>query len=689
VVNEPSLEELYEDAPCGYLSFSGDGSITRANRTFLCSMGVAAEDLVGVRRLQDLMTPGSRLYAETHWWPSLELAGELREMPVDLVRSDGTTLSVLLNATRFADGIRASLFDATDRRRYERELIASRDLERAARERVERLQQLTSALAETSGIDAISATLGDAVFEALEAERCAVVLDGRVVHERSQRFPDPDATVERELPLAVADGHDASLVVVLPAARAVTEDEQAFLESCAAAGTTALRRGWLYAQMEHQALHDPVTGLPNRRLLDERLAHEVARSRRSGGRFAVVLLGLAGFKLLNDSRSHAAGDEALRLVAARLAGAVRETDLVARLGGDEFAVVSADLGSDDEAGALAQRLASTFDEPLALRGGELFLRAGIGVSVAGAGSDPAGILGDADVAMAAAKRSTNAPYVPFDTTMRERMRERVRVEAELRTALRDGDLRVFYQPIVRAEDSVLTGMEALVRWEHPQRGLVSPGVFIPVAEECGLIVDVGRYVLQEATRQLGAWRAEGLVGEGVGVTVNVSARQLEQPELVGDVTAALAAAGLADSPWLLGLELTESMLMQSADLRTARLGELAAIGVRLLLDDFGTGASSLARLRRFPIDTLKVDRAFVSGLGVEASEDEAIVAAIVALASALDLDVVAEGVETPAQLHRLRVLGAAKIQGYLFSRPLPAGELRALLAEQAPAQTVQ
>jgi EAL domain-containing protein (putative c-di-GMP-specific phosphodiesterase class I) len=338
---------------------------------------------------------------------------------------------------------------------------------------------------------------------------------------------------------------------------------------------------------------------------------------------------------------------------------------------------------------LAQRLASTFDEPLALRGGELFLRAGIGVSVAGAGSDPAGILGDADVAMAAAKRSTNAPYVPFDTTMRERMRERVRVEAELRTALRDGDLRVFYQPIVRTEDSVLTGMEALVRWEHPQRGLVSPGVFIPVAEECGLIVDVGRFVLREATRQLGAWRAEGLVAEGVGVTVNVSARQLDQPELVGDVAAALAAAGLAESPWLLGLELTESMLMQSADLATARLGELAAIGVRLLLDDFGTGASSLARLRRFPIDTLKVDRAFVSGLGVEASEDEAIVAAIVALASALDLDVVAEGVETTAQLHRLRVLGAAKIQGYLFSRPLPAGELRALLAEQAPAQTVQ
>jgi EAL domain-containing protein (putative c-di-GMP-specific phosphodiesterase class I) len=267
------------------------------------------------------------------------------------------------------------------------------------------------------------------------------------------------------------------------------------------------------------------------------------------------------------------------------------------------------------------------------------------------------------------------------------MRERVRVEAELREALRDGDLRVFYQPIVRAEDGVLAGMEALVRWEHPERGLVAPGMFIPVAEECGLIVDVGRFVLQEATRQLGAWREEGLVGEDVGVTVNVSARQLERPELVGDVAAAVAAAGLADTPWLLGLELTESMLMQSGDAAAARLTELAALGVRLLLDDFGTGASSLARLRRFPVDTLKIDRAFVTGLGAEECEDDAIVAAIIALAAALDLDVVAEGVETTAQLHRLRALGAAKIQGFLFSRPLPPDELRGLLAE--PVQVAQ
>ncbi len=670
VSGEPTLEELYEDAPCGYLSISAAGLITRSNRTFQRSLGLSADELAG-RPLRDLMAVGSRLYFETHWGPQLELQGEIREKPVDLLRADGTRLSVLLNAARGEDGaVRASLFDATDRRRYERELIAARDVERAARERVERLQRLSTALSEADGLDGVAAALADGVFDALAPEACAVVLDGRSLAERRQAHPEPGPAEAVTAPLSVGDRGDGALALTLAAARDLDEQERSFLESCAASGETALRRASLYGQMQHQALHDPVTGLPNRRGLDQRLGAELAR----GAEPAVVVLGLDGLKLLDDTRGHAAGDDALRHVAARLRGAVRDEDLVARFADDEFVVVAA--GVDAE--ALGRRLAATLDAPVAIEGGDVFVRASVGLVVAATGDDPERVLADADIAMVAAKRSGTGDVVRFDAPMREGARERVRIEEGLRIALREGQLRVFYQPIAHAADGSLAGMEALVRWEHPERGLVAPATFIPVAEECGLIVNVGRFVLQQATMQLAEWREDGVVGQDVGVTVNVSARQLDHPDLVTDVAWALAVAGLDAEPWLLGLELTESMAMGSSERPQERLAELGALGVRILLDDFGTGASSLARLRRLPVDTLKIDRAFVTGLGDE-EEDEAIVGAIIALADALDLEVVAEGVETDAQLARLRALGAGKVQGYLLSRPLPAEELAGLL----------
>lgn len=670
--DEPSLEELYEDAPCGYVSMTADGTITRANRTFVRSLGRSADEVVG-QRLQSLMTPGSRLYAETHWRPRLDLAGELREMPVDLVRADRSRLPVLLSAVQVGDSVRASVFDASDRRRYERELLAARDVEREARERVERLQRLSTALSAAVGLDSVAEALVDGVFDAVAPERCSVSLDGTTLHQREELIAATGPTTVHELPLDVSGRRIGTLTITFAADRELTVDDRAFLDACAAAGATAVWRADLFAQMRHQAVHDPLTGLPNWLMLSERLAYLLARARRYDEHFAVVAVGLDNFKTINDTRGHAVGNEVLRLVAARLSGAIRETDLVARAGGDEFIVVYADLAAEDESDLVAGRLQATFADPVTASDGEVYVRASVGVvAVDSEAEDAERVLSDADVALMAAKRSAADHPIRFDHTMRERVRERARVEQELRVALDNGELIVHYQPIVAAADGTLRSMEALVRWEHPTRGLVSPGVFVPVAEDCGLIVEIGRHVLDTACRQLAAWRAAGQVADHVGVTVNVSARQLEQPGLVDDVAAALAASGLDRTPSRLGLELTESMLMHSPESALDRLCELRALGVRLLLDDFGTGASSLARLRRLPVDTLKIDRAFITGLGGEDRDDDVFVAAITSLAGALGLDTVAEGVETEIQLARLQQLGATRIQGFLFSRPLSA-----------------
>jgi EAL domain-containing protein (putative c-di-GMP-specific phosphodiesterase class I) len=288
---------------------------------------------------------------------------------------------------------------------------------------------------------------------------------------------------------------------------------------------------------------------------------------------------------------------------------------------------------------------------------------------------------NAGIAMYAAK-AADVEHVEYRSEMRERSQKRMQVEAELRVALREGQLRVFYQPVVSLDDRRTVSMEALVRWEHPEHGLVPPGAFIPIAEQSDLICDLGEFVLGEATRQLAAWRAEGVVGPDVGVAVNVAARQFNRPGFAALVRGALASAELLDRPELLGLEVTETMLVEASPGHEDVFGALSALGVRLLLDDFGTGVSSLSRLKRLPVDTLKIDRAFIVGLG-ENAEDEAIVDAILAMAGKLDLEVVAEGVETETQLALLARLGCSRVQGFAFSRPLPAGEMKAFLAGQA------
>jgi len=551
-----ALQDLYERSPYGALTLLADGTVGRVNHTMLEALGRPAEAVLG-HRLPDLLTAGSRAYLEAHGRPRLLLAGTLRDLPIDFVRADGSTLTTLLHMrAEDHDGtelVHVSVLDATDRRRAE----------------------------------------------------------------------------------------------------------------------DALR---------HRALHDTLTGLPNRGQLEERIAGAV-RALGPGERFALLLLDLDHFKTINDALGHEAGDDLLRLAGARIAQVAGAGALVARLGGDEFAVLAP--GPIDDAGArrLADAILATLAAPLGGcpdGGGSHVLGASAGVVLGDRRGNAIDLLRDADVAMYRAKAEGRGRAVAFDAPMRAAAQERARTIAELRTALAEGQLRVHYQPVVEARDGRIAGMEALVRWQHPERGLLAPGAFIAAAEESGLISQVGRFVLREACMQLARWRAQGVAGDDLGVAINVSARQLADPHLPALVAETLRATGLDATPASVGLEITESTLM-SETTSTEKLAALAATGVELLLDDFGTGASSLARLKRFPVDTLKVDRAFVTGLGAGDGTDDAIVAAIISLADVLGLRVIAEGVETHGQRQRLSGLGCERLQGYLFSRPVPAAEMRALL----------
>ena len=427
------------------------------------------------------------------------------------------------------------------------------------------------------------------------------------------------------------------------------------------------------AQLAHRADHDPLTGLPNRERLRRRLRGllEDVSAQRSDG-VGLLFLDLDRFKVINDSLGHAAGDRLLREVAARLQRSTPPDDLLARLGGDEFALVTRD---HRHAAALAERLVAVLEAPFALDGREVTVGASIGVSVReavdGTGrafADEDALLREADTAMYAAKRTGEGPVVVFEDTLRRRAVARLEDEQGLRRALQRDELRVQYQPILRSDDLRLSGFEALVRWEHPDRGLLGPGAFLPTAEETGLVVPLGQHVLREACAALAAWRRTGGAGRQGRMSVNVSAQHLATGTLGADVEQALAGSGL--QPEDLVLEITEQALVVSHEKAAAVLAELRERGCRVALDDFGTGYSSLAYLRRLPVDVLKIDRTFVTGAATE-SNDGRLLSAITALGASLGLTTVVEGIETDAELHAARAAGATHVQGYLLARPSP------------------
>ena len=429
-------------------------------------------------------------------------------------------------------------------------------------------------------------------------------------------------------------------------------------------------------QLRHQATHDELTGLANRALLQDRLEQSIHYANRSQRLVAVLLLDLDRFKVINDSLGHGFGDELLRSVARRLERTVREADTVVRMGGDEFVILLAEVAEGDDVGLVAKKILENLTRPYPISGREITVTASIGVSLYPRdGADGETLLRNADVAMYRAKEDgdTFRFYAP---KMDQRVHETLEMEADLRRALERAELLLHYQPKVDLASGEITGAEALLRWQHPQRGLVAPGMFIPLAEETGLILPIGEWVLATACAQVRAWQVQGL--EAVPVAVNLSARQFRKADLAETVHRVLRESGIA--PRLLELELTESMIMRDPQAAAATMQQLKALGVRLALDDFGTGYSSLNYLRRFPVDSLKIDRSFISDAACDPSA-AAVATSIVAIAHSLGLHAVAEGVETREQLAFLRNCGCDSLQGYYFSRPVPAADFAALLRE--------
>jgi diguanylate cyclase (GGDEF)-like protein/PAS domain S-box-containing protein len=428
-------------------------------------------------------------------------------------------------------------------------------------------------------------------------------------------------------------------------------------------------------RVEFQAYHDLLTGLPNRLLLRDRLSVAMAHAQRRRHHLALMFLDLDHFKLINDTLGHSAGDRLLQDLAQRLSGCVRQDDTVARVGGDEFTLLFPGLGRGLDAVRMAQKILKSIAQPFFLDGQELHVTASVGIAIYPEdGKDAEGLMSNADGAMYRAKDLGRNNYQLWTSGMNSRALERMALEGRLRRALERDEFVVHYQPIVDLATGAIVGMEALLRWQHPERGLVGPDTFIPVAEDSRLIIPIGEWVLGEACRQLRRWRDQGF--NRLRIAVNLSARQFQQQDLAKTVEAALLASDLP--PQSLELEITESVAMHSAEWTAGVLRVLQRMGVRISIDDFGTGQSSLSYLKHFPLTTLKIDRAFVKDIRVN-PDGEAIVNAVIALAHVLKLRVVAEGVETAEQIAFLREVGCEEIQGYFYSRPLPADQLRGVL----------
>jgi diguanylate cyclase (GGDEF)-like protein len=428
-------------------------------------------------------------------------------------------------------------------------------------------------------------------------------------------------------------------------------------------------------ELSFLATHDPLTGLPNRTLIRDRVEQMLMRCERNKTQIAALFIDLDNFKSINDTLGHAVGDELLQAVAARLGGVVRQSDALGRLGGDEFVVISDALTLSVSPELIAERLLEAFNEPFKL-GPDKQTRVGVTASIgiaAGEGLQAEELLCDADIAMYRAKWDGKGRYAVFETGMQRTMQDRMELEMDLREALANEQFHLVYQPTVNLGDMSPHGVEALIRWQHPDRGVIEPDAFIPLLEESGLICEIGAWVLREACAQGARWRADG---HEIGIAVNVSARQLDTDELVADIERALTDSGL--EPRALTIEITETALMRDADQTARRLAEVKALGVRLAIDDFGTGYSSLAHLQRFPVDALKIDRSFISGLKNN-QEGETLIRTLVQLGKALSLETFAEGIEQPSELSLLKEEACDNGQGFLFARPLGVVETDSFL----------
>ena len=436
-------------------------------------------------------------------------------------------------------------------------------------------------------------------------------------------------------------------------------------------------------QIVFLAHHDPLTGLGNRALLNDKLKQALTHAERDGGLLAVHLLDLDQFKNVNDTLGHPAGDKLLKLVTSRLRGIVRETDTIARMGGDEFVILQTGLKSESEATALGRRLVEAIAGPFAIDEYQVAIGTSIGVAIAAPKGQqphraPDDLLRDADVALYRAKGDGRGTFRVFENTMQFEVRERQNLESELRNALNVGQFELYYQPVLNLSRNQVSGFEALIRWRHPQNGLISPGTFIPMAEQLGLILPLGEWVIRQACTTAASWPDDLKVG------VNLSAVQFKSPRLFQVIVSALASSGLPSRR--LVLEITETVLLADTECTLGILRRLRELGVTIAIDDFGTGYASWKYLQSFVFDKIKIDRCFIHDIG-ESITSRSIVRAVATLAKSLDMETVAEGVETQAQLDMVTSEGCTEMQGFLFSKPLPAGEIGAfMLAQSRPQQ---
>jgi diguanylate cyclase (GGDEF)-like protein len=602
---------------------------------------------------------------------------------------------------------KAELLEKLGRRQTLLERLA--DIQRAIVRRTDReevLDAIVAALAELTGEDTAflrliddsdpdqmeivaSRGLPEELAERIRRERVGVGASGQAIQEDRVVTLYDYGSSSRSNPASAQAGVQAAMAAPVRRQGAVvgslvigsyrpghrfTDEEREALEALAENASIALTDAAMVEAAFHQAFHDSLTGLPNRAAFLERLEHALAIAERSGVPVGVLFLDVDRFKTVNDSLGHVAGDELLVAVARRLESCLRDGDTPARFGGDEFAVLLEGVGGAAEAAVVADRILAELRKPFAIAGRQLALSASAGISIASSREDD--VLRDADLAMYSAKSGGRDRYEAFEPEMHEALVERLALESDLRDALERDEFVVHYQPIVDLATGDILGAEALVRWAHPVRGLVAPGAFIPLAEETGLIVPIGRHVLRAACVQAVRWLDRH--GE-LTMAVNLSGTQLKQPDLVGDVAEALRDSGLDASH--LVLEITETVLMSDDEATMTRLRELKKLGVRLAVDDFGTGYSSLQYLRDFPLDQLKVAKSFVDGLG-GAAQGVALARAIVELGESCQLDVVGEGIELVEQREGLLELGCRIGQGFLFARPADADTIDALLGER-------
>jgi diguanylate cyclase (GGDEF)-like protein/PAS domain S-box-containing protein len=686
-VSEEKFSKTFRSSPgCVTISTFGEGRFLEINETFLRVGGFTREEVVGRTGLE------LALWAEPMEWERLrrllQVEGTLRNKEYVLRTKSGDRRVMLTSAETIDLGGEACVLaveiDITERKRAEAAL-------RASEERY--------ALASRGANDGLwdwDLVGGDVYFsprwkEMLgpgEAEisthpsewfrRTHPEDRDRLSMEIVSHLEGMNAHFESEHRVLHQDGTYRWMLCRGLAVR----DEFGRATRLAGSLTDITRHKAMEEQLIHDAFHDLLTGLPNRALFMDRLDRVVERAKRHAkDGFAVLFLDLDRFKVINDSLGHTVGDELLVGIARRLSAVLRPEDTVARLGGDEFAVLLEDVGGVSDATRVAGRIGEELRRSFAVGQQEVFTTASIGIAVSATGYDrPADVLRDADTALYRAKAQGRARYEVFDRTMHLRAVARLQIETDLRRAVERGEFALCYQPIISLPMGDLAGFEALVRWNHPTRGRVPPAEFIAVAEETGLIVPLGNWVLREACRQGREWQDRLGPGRALSISVNLSARQLAQGDLVEQVRDVLAETGMKGD--CLRLEITETVIMENADAAAAMLARLKELGVRVSVDDFGMGYSCLSLLHRFPIDTLKIDRSFVGLMGPK-GEGGATVRTIVALAHNLSMDVIAEGVETQAQLSSLRELDCGYAQGYLISEPLDPEKAETLLGKAA------